>query len=158
MPRLVVTVNDNAALSHLRTAIKQLRGVERVSTLREDFVKVKPGHDKLLQELFHRIDALAELTDGWDGADSKAIDAQVVKNLRHALANATRQQLDGWVLYPEAHGFLYLDYTGKNGSAGITIMPDRLVYFIQKNGKVRKGDGIAFTKKNLLSILKRVND
>lgn len=64
MPRLVVTVTDNAALFHLRTAIKQLRGVERVSTLRDASAKAKSGHNKLLQELFHRIDTLAELTDG----------------------------------------------------------------------------------------------
>ena len=47
MPRVVVTVNDNAVLSHLRTAIKQLRGVERVSTLREDSLNIASGHNKL---------------------------------------------------------------------------------------------------------------
>ena len=157
MPRLVVTVNDNAALSHLRIAIKQLRGVERVSTLRDASVKAKSEHNKLQQELFHRIDSLAQLSDEWDGVDSKAIDNQIIKKLRHALSKATEQQLNGWVLFPESHGYLYFDYTDENDSAGITVMPDRLVYFIQKNGKVQKNDGIAFTARNLISILKRVN-
>lgn len=157
MPRLVVTVNDNAALSNLRTAIKQLRGVERVSTLRDASAKAKSGHNKLQQELFHRIDLLAQLSDEWDGVDSKAIDNQIIKKLRHALSKATEQQLNGWVLFPESHGYLYFDYTDENDSAGITIMPDSLVYFIQKNGKVQKKDGIAFTARNLISILKRVN-
>lgn len=84
MPRLVVTENDNVALSHLRTAIKQLRGVERVSTLRDVPAKAKPGHNKLLQELFHRIDSLAQLSDEWDKVDSKAIDNQIIEKLRHA--------------------------------------------------------------------------
>ena len=53
MPRLVVTVNNNAALSHLWTAIKQLRGVERVSTLRDASAKAKPVHNKLLQDYCH---------------------------------------------------------------------------------------------------------
>lgn len=53
MQRLVVTVNDNAVLSHLWTAIKQLRGVERVSTLRDASAKVKSGHNKLLQDYCH---------------------------------------------------------------------------------------------------------
>lgn len=157
MPRLVVTVNDNVVLSHLRTAIKQLRGVEQVSTLRDASVKVKSEHNKLQQELFHRIDSLAQLSDEWDGVDSKAIDNQIIKKLRHALSKATEQQLNGWVLFPESHGYLYFDYTDENDSAGITVMPDRLVYFIQKNGKVQKNDGIAFTARNLISILKRVN-
>ena len=157
MHRLVVTVNDSAMLSNLRIAIKQLRGVEQVDTLRDELVDIVTAYNKNHQDLLHRIDALAQLVDGWDGADSKVIDAQVIEKVRRVLPKATEQQLDGWVLFPEAHGYLYLDYTGGNGSAGITIMPDRLVYFIQKNGKTQKSDGIAFTSSNFLSILKRVN-
>ena len=158
MPRLVVTVNDHAMLPQLRTAIRQLRGVEQVSTLREQTSAiVTPTVSKQHRELLQRIDDLAQLADGWDGTDSKAIDQRSVKNLRRALNRATASQLDGWVLFPEAHGYLYFDYTGKNGSAGITMMPDHLVYFIEKNGKIQKSNGIAFTPSNFLSILNRVN-
>lgn len=157
MPRLVVTVNDCAVLSHLKTAIKQLHGVEQVTTLRDDSVKMESAHNRLHQEFCQRIDALSQLADGWDGEGSKAIDAQLVKKLQRALMKAPEHQLDGWAIFPEAHGYLCLDYAGNNASAGITVMPDRMVYFIQKNGRLQKSNGIAFTLRNLLSILKRVN-
>ena len=71
MIQLVVTVNDNAMLPQLRTAIKQLRGVETVRSVRKSSM---PKTGKLRQELTDRLTSLGNLHDGWDGADSKAID------------------------------------------------------------------------------------
>ena len=154
MTQLVVTVNDSAMLPQLRTAIRQLRGVEKVRFVRNSSVR---NIGKLRQELINRLDSLSKLHDGWDGADSKAIDRQCVAKLRTALNKATEKQLAGWVLFPDARGYLYLDYTGKNGTAGITMTADSLVYFIQKDNAFEKNNGILFSSANLISILNSVN-
>jgi hypothetical protein len=104
-----------------------------------------------------RISKLSQLADGWDGEDSKAINSQCIKKLQQTLDKTDDILLDGWTLFPDSHGYLYLDYTGNNCTAGITMMPDKLVYFIDKNDKLQKNDGLRFTSTNLISILKRVN-
>ncbi len=158
MTQLVVTINENAMLPQLKTAIKQLRGVVEVKSLRAESKSAsvrKSG--KLHRELTVRLASLSQLEDGWDGVGSKAIDRQCVTKLRTALNRATEKQLSGWVLFPDARGCLYLDYTGKNGTAGITITADRLVYFIQKGNVLEKNNGILFTTANLISVLNKVN-
>ena len=37
------------------------------------------------------------------------------------------------------------------------MMPDKMVYFIEKDGKLLKNDGLQITSKNLISILRNVN-
>ena len=154
MTQLVVTVNDNAMLPQLRTAIKQLRGVETVRSVRKSSM---PKTGKLRQELTDRLTSLGNLHDGWDGADSKAIDRKCITKLKSALSKATEKQLSGWLLFPDARGYLYFDYTGEHGTAGITMTGDSLVYFIQRGDVLEKSDGIPFSSTNLISILKSVN-
>jgi len=157
MPRLVVTVNDSAMVTQLRTAISQLHGVEHVSMLRETSVEDGALEGELHNEWCRRIDELERLSDGWDGTGSKAIDKQCVKKLRKTISKASESQLEGWDVFPDAHGFLYLDFSAGQAIAGITATADKLIYFIQKSGKIQKSDGIAFTTSNLLSLLRRVN-
>ena len=157
MAQLVVTVNDNAQLPRLRTAIRQLKGVEQVAMLRE----TKAARSARLQgkihcELEERVGSLGELADGWDGFDSKAIAPQSIRKFKNALGKIEEKLLQGWVLFPDAHGYLYLDYTGSDAVAGITMTSDRLIYFFKKDGRTVKNDGVAFTTRNLLAILERV--
>ena len=154
MTQLVVTVNDNAMLPQLRTAIRQLRGVEKVRSVRNASVC---NVGKLRQELTNRLDSLSKLHDGWDGTDSKAIDRRCIVKLRSALNKATERQLSGWVLFPDARGYLYFDYTGEHGTAGITMTGDTLISFVQKGDTLEKNDGIPFTTASFISILKNVN-
>lgn len=156
MPRLVVTVDDHAALSRLRTAIRQLKGVEQVSMLRESMPGIRKQSGKYHGELLKRADELQGLRDGWDGEDSKAIGTSVLKKFRSALSQVADEQLANWVLFPDAHGYLYLDFSYGGIVAGITMTNDKLVYFISKDGKTQKSNGIAFNARNLLSILRRV--
>ena len=154
MTQLVVTVSDNAMLPQLKTAIRQLRGVEKVMPVRNPAMhKVC----KLRQELTDRLVSLSSLHDGWDGSDSKAIDRKCISKMKAALSKATEKQLAGWTLFPDARGFLYFDYTGEQGTAGITMTGNSLVYFIQKGDVLEKNDGIPFSSSNLLSILNSVN-
>lgn len=158
MAQLLVTVNDNAQLPHLRTAIRQLRGVEQVAMLRKmDISRTTVTQGKSHQELLERVDSLGRLDEGWDGSDSKAIAPQSIRKFKAALGKAEEKLLQGWALFPDAHGYLYLDYTERDAVAGITMTADRLIYFFKKDGKTVKNDGVAFTTRNLLSILERVH-
>lgn len=154
MTQLVVTVNDSAMLPQLRTAIRQLRGVEKVRSVRNSSVR---NIGKLHQEFINRLDSLSKLHDGWDGADSIAIDRQCITKFKLALSKATEKQLSGWVLFPDARGYLYFDYTGEQGAAVITMTGETLISFVQKGDTLEKNDGIPFTTASFISILKSVN-
>ena len=112
---------------------------------------------KANRELLERVDSLGKLVDGWDGADSKAIVPQSIRKFKTAIGKTREELLQGWTLFPDVHGYLYLDYTGSNAVAGITMTGERLIYFFRKDGKTVKNDGAAFTTRNLLSILERVH-
>ena len=158
MPQLVITVNDNTYLPHLRTAIRQLKGVEQVTMLRERKKQGSATHQgKLHRELQERADSLGLLADGWDGIGSKAVEANIIRKFKKAIEKADEKLLQGWVLFPDAHGYLYLDYMSSNAVAGITLASDRIIYFIKKDGRTVKNDGASPTTRNLLSILERVH-
>lgn len=69
--------NDKAQISRLRTAIRLLRGVEQVTMLRE----AKPMR-------------------------SKAIAPQSIRRFKSAIAKAEETPLEGWILFPDARGYL----------------------------------------------------
>jgi hypothetical protein len=158
MPQLLITVSDSTHLTHLRTAIRQLKGVEQVTMLREE--KKRGGsirQGKLHRELKERVDSLGRLTDGWDGSDSKAIEAGCIRKFKAVIEKTDEKLLQGWLLFPDAHGYLYMDYTGGNAVAGITMTNDRMIYFFKKDGRTIKNNGTAFTTRNFLAILERVH-
>ncbi len=158
MPELVVTVNDGTQLPRLRAAIRQLKGVEHVALKRDtNRQRTVIPHGRLHYELHQRADALGLLSDGWDGIDSRAISPQSIRKFKLAIGRADEKLLKGWTLFPDAHGFLYLDYTGSNAVAGITMTSDRIIYFIKKDGNTVKNDGTVFTSRNLLAVLERVH-
>ena len=157
MPKLVVTVKDNDMMPRVKSAIKQLTGVENVFTLKDESASSVVKKGKLHANLSQRINSLSKLKDGWDGEDSKAINRQCIGKLKRILDKTDDILLDGWTLFPDVHGYLYLDYTKSNCIAGITMMPDKMVYFIEKDGKLLKNDGLQITSKNLISILRNVN-
>ena len=109
------------------------------------------------QELIEQLKSFSQLKDGWDGTDSKAIDSWCVSKLMLSLHLATEKQLSGWVLFPDARGYLYFDYTSERGTAGITMTGDILVYFIQRGDILEKNNGIPFSSSNFISILKSIN-
>ncbi|MBQ5539258.1 MAG: hypothetical protein IIU03_03340 [Bacteroidales bacterium] len=157
MRKLVVTINDSAVMPRLKSAIRQLNGVERVVAMREVSLRSVPKVGKTHQIFLQRIDSLSQLSDGWDGNDSKAIDSECIKKIRHIITKIDESLLKGWVLFPESHGYLYFDYTGANSIAGITLTPNKMVYFVQKGDCVQKNDGVKLTSANFISVLEQVN-
>lgn len=158
MPQLIITINDNARLPVLKSAIRQLRGVDKVSTVRTKSRKKQSNICELHKKLQNRLTELSLLKDGWDGKDSKAICSECIQKLNNIIAKADGNWLTDWVIFPEAHGNLYLDYAHDSTTAGITLTPEKIIYFISKDGTTYKSDGIAFTARNLNHILKKTHE
>ncbi|MBR0036082.1 MAG: hypothetical protein IJP70_00410 [Bacteroidales bacterium] len=158
MAQFVITVNDRVHFPSLRTAISQLKGVERVVLLHEEKTSESKTARELYWELQERADSLSQLIDGWDGADSKAIAPKTIHKFKSAIAKAKEEELQDWILFPDARGYLYFDYTGNNAIAGITMTESQLIYFYKKDGQTILNDKASFTSRNFLSILARIHD
>lgn len=158
MTQLVVTIEDQSVLPHVRNAIRQLRGVARVATLKNlsKQASIKANEGKLHSEMNSRLDELSQLKAGWDGVGSQAISGECILKFRNALEVIPEKLLKGWVLFPDARGHLYLDYTENGNVAGITLTDSQLIYFMKKGSLVEKNEGIGNSSSNLLSILEKV--
>ena len=104
-----------------------------------------------------RLDSLSLLDAGWDGDGSLAIDKVCIQNLKNAFAIIPDSYLKGWVVFPDARGYLYLDYTSDDTVAGITMTSQQTTYFLKRGSWLEKNDNMDFTSVNLLSILKKVH-
>ena len=132
-----------------------MKGVAKVTTLRRSNTKGAVG--KYHASMEDRLAELSLLKEGWDGQDSKAIEKVCIDGLRNALEIIPDRLLKNWVLFPDAHGYLYLDYASGKDIAGLTLMPTKLVGFIKKDGLLEKNDSMEFSTANILSILKRAH-
>lgn len=151
MTQLVVTLEDQAFLPNIRRILKSLQGVAKVS-VKTDSIGSGPNYLRLSS----RANELFKLHDGWDGPDSKAISRKLLLKFDEQVSRIDDAWLTDWTLFPEAHGYLYLDYSKDSTLAGITMTESQLTYFIKKEGTVEKGDGKKFSNSNLKSILKKV--
>lgn len=106
--------------------------------------------------VWNRLDELEKLQNGWDGEDSISIKKQIVEKLRNVLYQAKENDLKDWVLFPDAMGYLYLDYSKGSTSAGITLLENTCHYFIMKNGTIEKDDNLLFSPENIISIVRRL--
>jgi len=157
MTQLLVTVEDASALSNLRIAIRQMRGVASVSTLRKNHrqvLELAEGKNHKVMQL--RLHELQSLKDGWDGNESKAISPVCVKAMEDILEVVPDKLLKNWALFPDSRGYLCLDYTFQTDVAGITLMPQGLAYFIKKDGLVEKSCHTSLSSTEVLQIMTKV--
>lgn len=157
MTQLLVTVEDSSALSNLRIAIRQMKGVASVSTLKKSHrqaLDLVGGKNHQIMKL--RLHELQSLQDGWDGDQSKAISLDCVKAMEDVLEVVPDKLLKNWVLFPDSRGYLYLDYSSKTDVAGITLMPEGTVYFIKKNSLIEKSSYASLSSAEVLHIMKKV--
>lgn len=152
MTQILITLNDQASLPNIRRIVKSLQGVTKVVVKTDEEATVGGNHLRLNA----RVTELSSLCDGWDGADSKAVSPKLVRKFKEQIARIDDKWLEGWTLFPEAHGYLYLDYSGSGILAGITMTEGRLTYFIKKNDAIEKGENKIFSNTNLKAILKKV--
>lgn len=107
--------------------------------------------------MWNRIEELARLKAGWDGAGSEPIKKEIICFLQGLISECDDNLLKNWVLFPDSRGYLYLDYANKKDMAGITITDDAFVYFIKKDGALEKKDDNVLTQEALTNILRKVN-
>ena len=104
------------------------------------------------EELLNRLDELSKLPDGWDGEGSLALSRNIVDFVKRIILLAADSSLQDWVAFPDARGYIYLDYTEDNNIAGITkpynerILKDALLNNITKF-LTELGTGFAYVGK-----------
>lgn len=107
------------------------------------------------EKLLNRISELSLLSNGWDGEGSQKIDSSLLAVARKVVQEVPSELLKKWVLFPDARGFLYWDYTHGKDIAGITMASDKMVAFIKKDGKLQKFSFDEVSQEQIVKILKR---
>lgn len=107
--------------------------------------------------VWNRLQELAQLKDGWDGSDSKQIRSKVIEHFQEILFRSSDLDFKDWVLFPEAHGYLYLDYSHQDNMAGISLTENDFSFFVIRNGETEKGENIPYRPENVISVLRQFN-
>lgn len=100
--------------------------------------QVPEAAPSLVADMLKRLEELALLKEGWDGENSVSIDSGIQDFLRRVIMLSSDKELVNWVLFPDARGYLYLDYTEGKNLAGITIAPHQIAAFIKRDGHLSK--------------------
>lgn len=106
--------------------------------------------------MLSRLTELRSLEDGWDGEGSLSINRTSLDISQEVVLNASSGLLVDWVLFPDARGFVYWDYTQGKNIAGITVAPNKMVAFVKKNGQIHKYDFDKVDFKEIIKILEEV--
>lgn len=106
--------------------------------------------------MLSRLTELRSLEDGWDGEGSLSINRTSLDISQEVVLNASSGLLVDWVLFPDARGFVYWDYTQGKNIAGITVAPNKMVAFVKKNGQIHKYDFDKADFKEIIKILEEV--
>lgn len=112
-------------------------------------------NDSIKDKMLNRITELSYLENGWDGENSLKIDSSVMAFAHKVILEVPSSVLKNWVLFPDARGFLYWDYTQGKNIAGITMASDKMVAFIKKNGELQKFSFDELSLMNVVKILKK---
>ncbi len=121
--------------------------------LRTAHISNTPLKDKLQK----RLEELSILSDGWDGDGSLGIDQGVVDFVHRIIILAEEKDLENWVLFPDAHGHLYFDFTQGKNIAGITVSNHKIVAFIKKNGHLSKYNFDQLVEDDVIKILEEAH-
>ncbi len=100
--------------------------------------------------LHERLAELGKLPKGWDGEGSLPISSSILSFVSKVLGEVDGKLLENWVLFPNARGYLYWDFTKGKDIAGITIAPHKIVAFVKKSGQLNK---FSFNELNVLDVI-----
>ena len=100
---------------------------------------------------------MATLELGWDGEGSKPISASILAFVGETLSDIPDFLLEDWVLFPDARGFLYWDFTHGDDIAGITLTEDKMTAFVKKQGKLHKYNFDTSDEQNLKHVLEEAH-
>ena len=111
----------------------------------------------LVADMLKRLEELALLKEGWDGENSVSIDSGIQDFLRRVIMLSSDKELVNWVLFPDARGYLYLDYTEGKNLAGITIAPLQIAAFIKRDGHLSKYNYDHLNEQDVLNLLEEAH-
>lgn len=124
--------------------------------LRFCLVLLQNNENSTKKEFFGRLAELASLKPGWDGEGSVPISLKVLNFVGSMLEKVNANLLKDWVLFPDARGYIYLDYTHGKDIAGITVSEDGMTAFVKKDGELRKYSFAELSEQKLIKVLEEV--
>lgn len=124
--------------------------------LRFCLVLLQNTEDSTKKEFFDRLAELGSLKPGWDGEGSKPISLKVLAFTGSILEKVSASLLKNWVLFPDARGYIYFDYTHGKDIAGITVSENGMTAFVKKNGKLSKYSLTELSEQKLEKVLEKV--
>ena len=93
----------------------------------------------------------------WDGEGSLALSRNILDFLKRTILLAADSSLQNWVAFPDARGYVYLDYTEGNNIAGVTIADQQVVAFIKRDGHLSKFSFDKLDEKEVLVLLEKAH-
>ena len=108
-------------------------------------------------KMLKRLEELALLKEGWDGENSVSVDSGIQDFIRRVIMQSSDKELVNWVLFPDARGYLYLDYTEGKNIAGITIAPHQIAAFIKRDGHLSKYNYDHLNEQDVLNLLEEAH-
>lgn len=158
-----VRVYQSADIRRLRhdvmDAVYETNDQEALYSCLKLLVGVKQRKDSPVKaQWMKRLDELSRLKDGWDGEGSKRISRSILAFVKRVIGEATDDDLADWVLFPDARGYLYLDYTHGPDIAGITIADNQMSAFVKRVGQVKKAVYTTLEECDVITILKESHE
>lgn len=114
-------------------------------------------HSSVKTDFLNRLDELSRLSNGWDGEGSLALSRNIVDFLKRTILLAADSSLQNWVAFPDARGYVYLDYTEGNNIAGVTIADQQVVAFVKRDGHLSKFSFDKLDEKEVLTLLEKAH-
>ena len=114
-------------------------------------------HSSVKTDFLNRLDELSRLSNGWDGEGSLALSRNIIDFLKRTILLAAETCLQNWVAFPDARGYVYLDYTEGNNMAGVTVADQQVVAFVKRDGHLSKFCFDKLDEKEVLALLEKAH-
>jgi len=102
------------------------------------------------------LNKISQLSDDWDGRGARPVYPQTIENVKDI---ATRQRLWNfslWQIAPGVNGDIFINYKGKNVSAGIVVNTDVFSYFIENDTSLEGEENLAYNGAQISSLMDQI--
>ena len=156
MPQLLVTVNDQAMLSRVRSAILTLQGVEKVATPLREVRTRKPKLTAIQKKQLARLEELGQLAEDWDDEGAFPIETDSMANVRTLVMTNGGKLLENWVIFPVSNGTLELK--ARHRSAVICVGNNDYSYVYHGANRDERVSHEKMDNDALKQLIKRINE
>ena len=156
MPQLLVTVNDNAMLPRVRSAILTLQGVDRVAVPLKEVRSRKPRLTAIQKKQLARIDELGQLAFDWDDDGALPIEQKTMSNVRSLIMTDGAKELEKWTIFPDTNGTLQLK--AQHRKAVISIGNNDYSYVYHGTNRDERASHEKMSVSALSQLIKHINE